>query len=138
MAIPNELLAKMTGRLAPGGGPVTAQDALRLWAHLFGKLVPLLGPLSNELLFARSVMACRQDFPWLPRPEPGAESVAFAGFGASLEGRVPEDIAAVNHAVLETYTSALADLIGAQLTTRLLDGAFPDDEGNKNPLEKTA
>jgi hypothetical protein len=138
MAIPIELLVKITSRLAPDGGPDTAQLALRIWAELFGKLVPLLGPLSNELLFARSVTARQQAFPWLPRPEPGAESTAFAGFGPCLDGRSPEEIVAVNRALLETYTAALADLIGVQLATRLLRAAFHDDDANKNTVEKTA
>jgi hypothetical protein len=128
MAIPTELLVKITSRLAPDGGPATAQDALGVWVKLFGKLVPLLGPLSNELLFARSVTTRQPAFPWLPRLEPGAESTAFAGFGPCLDGRSPEEIVAVNRALLETYTAALADLIGAHLATRLLRAAFPDTD----------
>ena len=130
MAIPTELLVKITGRLAPDNGLATAQDALCLWSALFGKLVPLLGPLSNEWLFALSIAARQPAFPWLPRPEPGAESAAFADFGLSLEGRSPEEIVAVNRALLETYTAALADLISWQLTTRLLYAAFSDDDAS--------
>lgn len=126
MAIPTELLMQITSRLAPNGGPATAQDALGVWATLFGKLGPLLGPLSNELLFARSMTRRQPGFPWLPRLEPGAESTAFAGFVPCLHGRSPEEIVAVNRALLETYTTALADLIGGQLATRLLSAAFPE------------
>ena len=128
MAIPSELLVQIASRLAPDGGAATAQDALGVWARLFGKLGPLLGPLSNELLFARSVTTRQPAFPWLPQFEPGAESTAFAGFDPCLDARSPEEIVAVNRALLETYTTALADLIGAQLATRLLRAAFPDTD----------
>ena len=128
MAIPTELLVQITNRLAPDGGPATVQDALGVWATLFGKLGPLFGPLSNELLFARSMTRRQPGFPWLPRLEPGAESSAFAGFVPSLHGRSPEEIVAVTRALLDTYTAALADLIGAYLATRLLRAAFPDTD----------
>ena len=132
MATPTELLVKITSRLAPDSGTATAQDALLLWRALFVQLVPLLGPQSNGWLFALSIAARQPAFPWLPQPEPGAESTAFASFGPSLEGRPPEEIVAVNRALLETYITALANLIGWQLTTRLLHAVFPDDDAGDN------
>lgn len=138
MPIPTALLVKMTGRLAPDGGPATAEAALQVWRALFGKLGPLLGPLSTELMFARSLAARRPAFPWLPVLAPDAERTALASFAPSLDARSPDDIAAVNRALLETFASALADLVGMQLAVRLLDAAFPDDDANKNTLEKTA
>lgn len=138
MPIPTELLEKMTGRLAPDNGLATAEGAVHVWRTLFSKLSPLLGPLSTELMFARSLAARHPAFPWLPRLAPDAEQTAFARFAPSLDGRSPAEIAAVNRALLETFTSALADLIGMQLAARLLHAAFPDDDANKNTLEKTA
>lgn len=138
MSIPTELLVMMTGRLAPDNGPVTAESAVRVWTALFRKLSPLLGPLSTELIFARSLAARYPAFPWLPRLEPEAEPSAFARFAPSLDGRSPEDIMEANRALLESFTSALADLVGMQLATRLLRTAFPDDDANKDTLEKTA
>ena len=138
MSIPTELLVKMTGRLAPENGPATAEAALQVWRTLFRNLAPLLGPLSTELMFARSLAARRPAFPWLPQLTPDAEQTAFARFAPSLDGRSPDELAAANRALLETFTSALTDLIGLQLAVRLLHAAFPDDDANKNTLEKTA
>jgi len=138
MPIPTELLVKMTGRLTPDDGPATAEAALHVWRTLFRKLAPLLGPLSTELMFARSLAARHPAFPWLPQLAPDAEQAAFARFAPSLDARSPDDIAAANRALLETFTSALADLIGMQLAVRLLHAAFLDDDANKNTLEKTA
>jgi hypothetical protein len=81
-------------------------------------------------MFARILASRQPAFPWLPRLAPGAEQAAFASFAPSLDGRSPDDILAVNLALLETYLSALADLIGVQLATRLLYRAFPDDDAN--------
>lgn len=130
MPIPTELLVKVSGRLTPANGPATAEAALRLWTALFGTLGPLLGPLSTELMFARSLASRQPAFPWLPRLERGAEHAAFASFSPGLVDRAPDDILTVNLALLETYLSALADLIGVQLASRVLHGAFPDDDAN--------
>ncbi|THC45684.1 hypothetical protein C2862_04130 [Massilia sp. Mn16-1_5] len=138
MPIPTELLVKITSKLAPDDGPATAEDALHVWRTLFGKLAPLLGPLSTELMFARSLAARQPAFPWLPRLAPDAEPAAFSRFAPCLDGRSPDDILAANRVLLETFTSALAELIGVPLATRLLHAAFPDDDANKNTLEKSA
>lgn len=137
MPIPTKLLVRITSRLVSAREPADAAGALAVWETLFGKLVPLLGPLSNELLFARSLIARQAAFPWLPQFEPGAEGSAFSVFRSALGGRTPEDIVAVNQALLEAYTSALADLIGMQLSVHLLNAVFPGDEANQNTLENS-
>ncbi|RZA35597.1 MAG: hypothetical protein EOP92_09600 [Lysobacteraceae bacterium] len=126
MSIPTELLAAMSGRLAPGGGPATAADAVRVWRTLFQRFDPLLGPLSTALLFVRAMDTQAAAFPWLPQTS-AAESAqtAFDRFAHSLDGRSPDDILAVNRVLLAAFTAHMSELIGAGLTTRFLRAAFP-------------
>jgi hypothetical protein len=132
MPIPTELFATMTGRLAPGGRPGTITDAVAVWRALFKKFSPLIGPLSTELLFARSLATHEGAFPWLPQAMPGTLRPVFEEFERSLASRTSDEIVAVNRALLASYTTGLAELIGPGLVTRFVRAAFPPDESNKN------
>ncbi|MFC5461372.1 hypothetical protein [Massilia niabensis] len=131
MPIPTELFATLMGRLATDNAAGSAAEAIRLWQTLFRKFSPLIGPLSAELLFVRSLRAHEAVFPWLPRVGPGATRTAFSEFERSLDSRTAEDIVAANHALLSTYITALADLIGMRLAVKFLGTAFADDTTNK-------
>lgn len=128
MPIPTELFATMMGRLAAESATESAAEAIRLWHTLFRKFGPLIGPLSAELLFVRSLAAHEAAFPWLPHVPSGAARAAFADFERSLDGRTAGEILAANHALLSTYVTVLADLIGVRLATRFLGRAFADDD----------
>lgn len=107
-------------------------DAIVVWRALFKKFGLLIGPLSTELLFARSLAAHESAFPWLPQTTLGAMRPVFEEFERGLETQSPDEIVAVNSALLATYTSNLADLIGAGLVTRFVQTAFTHEESNKN------
>ncbi|QOL51512.1 hypothetical protein [Massilia litorea] len=107
-------------------------DAIVVWRALFKKFGPLIGPLSTELLFARSLAAHENTFPWLPQAVSGALRPLFEEFERCLDNRTPEEIVAANTALLATYTTGLNELIGAGLVTRFLQATFPHDESNKN------
>jgi hypothetical protein len=126
MPIPTELFTTIMEHFAPDSASDAAGTAVRAWHALFHKLAPLLGPLSADLLFARSLTVQEAQFPWLPKLAPSAARTAFADFERSLANRPAEEIAAVNRALLSTYTTVLAGLIGDGLATRVLGGAFPD------------
>ena len=68
----------------------------------------------------------------MPRVAPAAARTAFEEFEHILDARGAEDIVAANHALLASYTTGLVSLIGAGLTTRLLQAAFPNDKTNTN------
>lgn len=128
----------MTGRFAPGNGTgtVTVTDVIMVWRALFGKFSPLIGPLSTELLFARALATHESAFPWLPQAAPGAGRSILADFEHSLHGRAPDEIVAVNRALLLSYTTGLSTLIGDRLTTRFLQAAFPGDDTNNKQIEE--
>jgi hypothetical protein len=132
MPIPTELFATIMAAITADSGSQPATDAIRVWHTLFRKVSPLLGSLSTDLLFARSLATHASEYPWLPRVAPTAPRTAFEEFARSLDARAAQDIVAVNHALLATYTTGLANLIGAGLTTRLLKAAFPNDKNNTN------
>lgn len=131
MQIPTELFATIMERIAPDSA---AEDSLRVWQALFDKFAPLLGPLSVELLFTRALTLNKGAFPWLPE----TPDEAFGAFGQLLAGQTADDIIAVNRALLATYTTTLAGLIGMRLATSLLQSAFPTADANKNIKEDTA
>lgn len=99
---------------------------------MFRKFSPLLGPMSADLLFARSLAEQEVAFAWLPHIAPEAASTAFAAFERSLEHRTAEEIVAANRAMLSTYTTILAELIGMRLATSFLGAAFAHENTNKN------
>ena len=135
MPLPTELFTRIMGHIAPDSTPDATAAALRVWHTLFHKLAPLLGPLSADLLFMRSLAAHEAQFPWLPRVAPSAAGTAFREYERCLEGRPEQDIVAVNRALVSTYMAVLADLIGDGLAGRLLDAAAADMDTNKDTEE---
>lgn len=123
MPIPTDLLATITATLEDG----TPDDARRIWRALRAKLDPLLGPMSNQLLFVRSLEAHQADFPWLPPTATlAAQHEVLALFELGLDALAPAELAHANRVLLETYIRALCELIGVALATRFLRSAFPD------------
>lgn len=135
MPIPNKLFTTIMVQMAGDSPSEAGSAAVRVWHILFRTLGPLLGPLSADLVFARSLAAQETAFPWLPRIAPSAAETAFREFERSLADRSPDEITAVNRALLSTYTTILSDLIGEGLATRFLGGAFPDVKTNQDIQE---
>lgn len=129
MPIPTELLATIMERLTPDGAPASVANAAGAWARMFARFDPLLGPLSTQLLFARTLALHEMEFPWLPQATtPEQQRQAFALFAAALDGRQADDVLAVNRALLTSFTTQLGELIGVRLATQFLRSAFvPDD-----------
>ena len=129
MTIPTELLATIMERLTPNGDPATVDGAIDVWTCLFARFHPLIGLLGTELLFARSLGLHEKAFPWLPQATTSIQAgQVFDSFTRTLVGRSPEDIIAANRALLASFSTQLAELIGARLATQFLRSAFaPDD-----------
>lgn len=133
MPIPTELLAAITERLTPNGAPPTTSEAIAVWNRMFARFNPLLGPLSTQLLFARTLRFHQQAFPWLPQAgTPDEARQSFATFVEALDGRQADDVLAANRALLATFSTQLADLIGARLATQFLRSAFGLGNADKN------
>lgn len=133
MPIPTDLLVTITVPFEAG----TPEGAMLVWQLLRDKLDPLLGALSSQLLFVRSLDAHRPTFPWLPATLTLAQrEVAFDTYQRLLAGLEPALLVQVNRALVITYTDALCELIGLSLATRFLRSAFPGAIANtKTPGE---
>lgn len=130
-----ELLATITDRLRPGGEPGNAAGAVQIWNTLQARFASLLGPLSTDLLFVRTLSEHAQDFPWLEACATLVSDkprIAFDAFVLCLDKLAPADIAAVNQVLLTSYIAQLSDLIGDSLVTRLLHTAFPSGAAVRN------
>ena len=128
MPIPTELLATITDRLTPNGGPATANHATSVWACVFARFDPLIGPLSTQVLFARTLALHEDIFPWLPQAlTPDQARQVFDTFTRALDGLQEDDLLAANRTLLTSYSTQLAELIGARLATQFLRSAFPPD-----------
>ncbi|UVW28111.1 hypothetical protein [Massilia sp. H6] len=119
----------MTERLSPNGGPATADAAVKVWHCVFSRFNPLIGPVSTQALFARALALHQHAFPWLPQAlTPEQSRQAFDIFAGTLVGQPADALLAANRALLETYSTELADLIGTRLATQFLRSAFPPDD----------
>lgn len=133
MPTSTELLAHITRNLDAERGPALAGDAAAIWQALDGRFAPLLGPLSTELLFLRSLDANASAFPWLPAATiPGVGKAPFADFERSLALQPPEQVLAANRALLANWLAGLTRLIGARLAERFLLALFPEPDAHKN------
>lgn len=136
MPISTELFATMTRRLEAHTAPDdVAAEAARLWLTLFDRFSVLIGPLSVELVFARSLVLHRDDCGWLPHVTPDAAAGAFDAFARTLDSRPVEELIAVNRALLWTYVTILSELIGTPLATKFLHAAFDRDASDHHPQE---
>lgn len=129
MPIPTELLATIMECLTPDGAPASTASAAGVWARMFARFDPLLGPMSTQLLFARTLALNEAAFPWLPQAAtPEQQRQAYTLFASALDGRQADELLAVNRALLESFTSQLGELIGVRLASQFLASAFaPDD-----------
>ncbi|MES3021052.1 MAG: hypothetical protein V4857_05640 [Pseudomonadota bacterium] len=115
-----ELLQAIKRELAAcGAGTPVAGAAAALCERIGQKFRPLVGPASLALLLARSLETQRARFPWLPR------SAEAAALEHSFAAREASEVAAATAAVLDTFVSLMASLIGTRLTFQYLRSAFP-------------
>ncbi|MFC0253392.1 hypothetical protein [Massilia consociata] len=119
-------------RLTTDGSAGSTEDAVRVWRLVFDRFIPLIGPLSTDLVFARTLSLHQNAFPWLPQVavSPAAER-AFALFVRSLDGRAPDELVAANRALLAAYTAEMAYLIGDTLANHFLRSVFLPDGAQK-------
>jgi len=132
MPLTPELLAIITDHLGPAGKPGNADGAAWVWQRLFATFRPLLGPLSTETLFVRTLFGHGGEVHWLREAAASPPGEAFALFLRRLQEQAPEEIVTVNRALLLTYATELADLIGDRLASRFLHAAFAPDTAHKD------
>jgi len=96
--------------------------ALGLWREVGDRLAPMIGTRGVEALVSRALQLTAPAFPWLvPAGKPPDDGNSMTAFQACLEGRDPAAVQAASVALLVTFTSLLAAMIGPSLTDRLLN-----------------
>ncbi len=122
--------------LAPAAGMSGADDvarSLRTWERLAAHLSPLIGEAGFCALYGRAV---RLVIPLHPCLTPGVSSqpihLLLSTLKENLASIDPVNAGQANSTLLDTFTKLLAGLIGAALTTRLLNTAWADEPEGKN------
>ncbi|MFA9218755.1 MAG: hypothetical protein ACEQSK_16855 [Sphingomonadaceae bacterium] len=98
-------------------------DTIVLWERLAGELCAIIGQSGFETLYARSVHVVRIQYPWLAL----GSDPRFERLRASLDGQTLELAGQASIALLTTFTDTLIQLIGASLTTAILQSAWGQD-----------
>jgi hypothetical protein len=97
-----------------------ADAAVATWHDVWIALSPVIGAAGVAALFQRSVYLRMAEYPWLANvgdPPPAGE---FNSLRRELSQQRQADAAAANAALLQSLAQVLGNLIGASLTTRLL------------------
>lgn len=122
--------------LAPTAGMRGADDvahSLRTWERLAAHLSPLIGEAGFCALYGRAMRLVIPQHPWLT---PSASSqpihILLSTLKENLASIDPENAGQANSTLLDTFTKLLSGLIGAALTTRLLNTAWADEPEGKN------
>lgn len=125
----SEVLAQTAG---PHQADVLAQ-AMNAWQRLAAHLSPLIGEAGVCALYGRSVRLAAQDAHW-PATSYGVRSMAtlLDTLGDDLAALDADAAHAANAALLDTFTKLLEGLIGAALTTRLMNTAWADAPDRKS------
>ena len=84
----------------------------------------LFGTAGVTALFQRSVFLRMAEYPWLANVGDSSPSGGFNSLRRELSQHRQADAAAANAALLQSLAQVLGNLIGASLTTRLLQSVF--------------
>jgi hypothetical protein len=88
-------------------------------------LSAVIGQRGSAALYERSLHLAQADYPWLGAAFANtAEPDRFGALRAALVQQTPQHAAAAHDFLLHTFTTLLADLIGASLSRRLLQAAW--------------
>jgi len=112
--------------LAQHAGPApdasaVADAVLSTWQRMAAQLAPVIGVRGAEVLFRRALHLTGQAFPWLAAD--GAEDAKVELYTAVRDRMAGRELVATTtagNALLTTFVSLLAGLIGDPLTERLL------------------
>lgn len=112
-----------------------AENAACAWRALEAALSPIIGQRAVAALYKRSVALVHADFPWLTAREADSlgnrQSDDFALLRTVLSQQTSSNAKAAHWALLRTFRSLLAGLVGESLTERLLGAVceFPPSAG---------
>jgi hypothetical protein len=125
MATDEELLRELIGRALSGSQDACADVSIALLQNLSKSLSHVIGDDGFNSLLFRTAHRTGHDYPWLrfdPRTLPADPE--FAALRRCLEGQQPDEARAASMRLFSTFIDVLASLIGAHLTTLILNSAL--------------
>lgn len=112
--------------------PRIADAVISLWDQVESALAPIIGQRGVAALYQRSLYLTAQSYPWLELQEDPQATMDLASLKATIAQQGSADAAAGGVAVLQTFHTLLASLIGASLTARLLDAVWTHRSPSSN------
>ena len=109
--------------------PAVAAGAQRAYDDLAAVLVPIISQTGVDALIARALHLTKRQY---PAGRTGEEELAEP-FGRWLERQDPAVVLGAATAILSTFATLLASLIGEPLTTRYLQKAWSDGVPDSKP-----
>lgn len=102
--------------------------AIQLWHSLAAELIPIIGEEGFATLYLRSLHLTQSSFPWLATGEMQQQADSlFSPLKTSLEESTSAEAGEAVEHLFMTFTSILAQLIGASLTFNMLRAAWGDE-----------
>ena len=126
-----EMLASGAAEEQAGNGAL-----LQPWRQLARLLSPLIGESGFCALFSRAGRLVATQHGWLASPTFKTIDALIAALGDSLSGVAVDAAREGNAALLDSFVSLLADLIGEALTIRLLHSAAHGQGGQQHAQEQ--
>lgn len=125
MATDEELLRELIGRALSGSPDACADVSIGLLQSLAKSLSHIIGDHGFNSLLFRTTHRVGNDYPWLRcDPHTLPADPAFAALRRCLEGQEPNQVRAASMHFFSTFIDVLSSLIGAHLTTLILNSAL--------------
>ncbi|WP_317201702.1 hypothetical protein [Janthinobacterium sp.] len=128
-----QLIQEVLAPTAGMSGVDHVARSLRTWERLAAHLSPLIGEAGFCALYGRAMRLVIPQHPWLtPSVSSQPIHILLSTLKENLASIDPVNAGQANSTLLDTFTKLLSGLIGAALTTRLLNTAWADEPEGKN------
>lgn len=98
-----------------------AEATISIWRQMDSLLAPVIGTPGMDVIFSRALYLTSKRFPWLASVgEYGESAVLLESLKSRMEQQCADDSVAAGSELLVCFTELLSELIGADLTERLL------------------
>jgi hypothetical protein len=115
---------------APSDSASIAAAVLASCDAITAALVPIVGQQGASAMLFRSVQLARAGHPWIAQAQPPTGmSIDLDALHTAIEAQTTTQAKLGGIVMLSAFCDLLRSLIGASLTTRLLDGVWPPPRG---------
>lgn len=139
-ALRQRLIGVITGRVGSSTGANAVAAAARLtYDDLTAVFAPLISSAGVEALWGRAFDLAQREYPADGRRDDGGpQDEPFARVTLWLQRQAPSTAADAAAAMFASFAELLTTLIGAPLTTRYLEKAWPGEYSDAQPKRNKA